>query len=257
MLAAYPNIERWLEPVIRRLRRFSDDEYVVLRDELANVETEGQYVRDLERLDHHLALAATNCSGFGRLISERSKVGGDLHSANRMVLDKLSEIRAIVGLHHLSFYDISYGGSPDLCASRDGTTYGVEVTRLAASGGMRSFDEFADFKITVVVQGDDSADDLANQLFAKIMTKREQLLRTPFAHGKHIIWISTGRDYLTAGLYERELAGLRPRMPRDVAGKLDRAIDKVQRTCHYPQLSYVVASRGRDSEDVPREVKHD
>jgi hypothetical protein len=244
LLIAYPNIDHWLGRPIRRLRRFPEDEYVVLRDELAQAETEEQYRRDLGLLDDHLALAASRCSRFDRLIKERSSLGTDIEQANRMLLDKLAEVRAIVGLHRLGFRDIAYQGTPDLSATLGASTFAVEVTRLAASA-----DQTVPL-LTVIWPGDGSEDKLAEELFAKIQAKQGQLSKSPSTYGNHVIWISLGRDYFTAGRYERVATGLRRKMPGHVRGALELAAARARGELRYRELAYVVVCPGRKENDI-------
>jgi hypothetical protein len=247
-MTAYSNIDRWLGRLVQPLRRFPEDEYVVLRYELAHAETEEQYRRNLEVLNRDLALAAGICSRFDRLISERRSLGAHLEGANRMLLDKLAEIRAVVGLHRLGFRDIAYEGTPDLSAARGSTTFAVEVTRLAASHGQTVP------LMTLVWQGDGSEQKLADELFDKIEAKHEQLGKVSATYIKHIVWISLGRDYFTAGLYERSLTGLRRKMPGYVSDALNLAVARVSHEMQYPQLAYVVVCRGREEDDIIVEI---
>lgn len=244
LLTAYPNIDRWLGRLVERLGRFPEDEYVVLRDELTHAATEAQYRRDLQLLDDHLELAAKICSRFDRLMKERSGLGADLQQANRMLLDKLAEIRAIVGLHHLRFRGIAYEGTPDLSATGDSTTFAVEVTRLAASPGQTVP------LLAMLWTGDGSEQELADELFSKIVAKYRQLSKASSKDGKYVIWISLGRDYFTAGRYERTLTGLRSRMSGYVSNALNRAVAKVQRQMRCQEPAYVVVCPGREEKEI-------
>lgn len=245
----YPNISQWFGPLLTRLRRFDSQEYVVLRWELDHAHEERLYRRDLRLLDQHVALAAQVCHRFSQLIKERSKPGNDLHSANRMILDKLAEVRAIAGLHRMGFEDITHERTPDLSASQGGTTLAVEVARLAASSGDPPITD-REIQITILEQRDhDAVRKLADEFFTKIEAKYAQLSRASIPGG-HAIWISLGRDYLIAGRYERRLTGLRRKMPGYISDALNLAAAKVQSQLNYPDLRYVVVCLGREEEEV-------
>ena len=244
----YPEIHTWFSPLLQRLRAFPSEDYVPLRWELDNA-NDDQYKRDLRLLDGDLATAARHCSNFSRLIRERRKVGKDLDGASRLILDKLAEVRAVAGLHAMGFLDIAFQGTPDLVATDAGTDFAIEVTRLADS----PVDAPAlpgEIQVAVLASGDqDAVRKLANELFGKIEAKQEQLSTVPVPRD-HIIWISLGRDYFTAGHYERRLTGLRRKMPTFVAGAVELAAQRVRRELAYPQLRHVVICPGREETEI-------
>lgn len=130
----FPNIARWLGRYLKKLSALPNAEYVVLRYELENV---GEYQRRLNLLDSHLEIAGERCSNLGQLIGELRGFGTNVDGANGMLLDKLAEVRAVVGLDELGFRDLTFSGTPDLTATKNDKQFAVEVTRIAASGGIR------------------------------------------------------------------------------------------------------------------------
>ncbi len=159
-----------------------------------------------------------------------------------MLLDKLAEVRAVVGLDELGFDDIAFSGTPDLTATKDGNEFGIEVTRIAASGGIRELS--GDYEVEIIAEGDE--DVLSLQIVTKAVAKREQLLRANFTDNNHILWVSTGRDYFLAGRYEPKSAGLRNHMPRHLLQLVERASSDPRITKGYPELVYLIASPGAD-----------
>jgi hypothetical protein len=249
----YPNIHQWFGPMLKRLGAFPTQEYIALKCELGHANEEGQYQRDLRLLDSHVAVAAEHCSGFSRLIKERRNPGKDLAGANRMILGKLAEVRAVAGLHGMGFTDIRYRGTPDLCVSEGSRTLAVEVTCLADSP-LESPIVNGGIQLTILDQRDENAvRKLADELFTKIEEKCAQLSRASTS-GEWMIWISLGRDYFTAGRYERRLTGLRRKMPGFISDSLSRAIAKVQSQLNYPQLRCVIVCPGREESEVVRKL---
>jgi hypothetical protein len=246
----FANIRRWLARYLRQLDAFSAEEYVVLRDELRDPT---EYGSRLDLLDSHLAQASKTCANFDQLISERKQVGTDRDEANRTVLDKLAEIRAIVGLEECGFSSIQFVRSPDLLAEIDGLVLPVEVTRISAPGGPREPPE--DVEVSVVFEGDDT-DVMWRQLITKMLAKRERLLRTPYAHLGHMVWVSTGRGYFTAGRYESSLAGLRLGMPKHLRFLTELASSDPRIREGYPELKYLAVSPGGDAKPQVFRVSH-
>lgn len=249
MSTSYPNIDRWLDPWIRQLSAFPKEEYAVLRDELGDA---SQYREQLVLLDQHLDLASSTCTDFSRLISEHRNLGSDLDNANRQVLDKLSEIRAVVGLNEAGFTDIAFCGTPDLQAKSSGTTFAVEVTRISASGGPNEPPQ--GIEVTLIKEGDQD-DELFRQIITKALAKRDQLLNAGRA-SDHFLWVSTGRDYFTAGRYEPKNAGLRPGMPRHLEAMARTACSDSRIRDGYPELVYLGVSPGRDKKPLILKVQH-
>jgi hypothetical protein len=246
--AMYPEIDTWFAPLLRHLREFPSEDYVPLRWELDNANKD-QYRRDLRLLDRDLATAARHCWNFTGLIGERRRVGKDRTGASRLVLDKLAEVRAVAGLHALGFHEIAFQGTPDLVATDEGTQFAIEVTRLADSPTEAPALP-GDIQVAVLGSGDQDARwKLADEFFAKIKGKRQQLSAVPVPQD-HIIWISLGRDYFTAGLYERRLTGLRRQMPMLVAPALELAAHRVRRELGYPQLRRIVVCPGREKPEI-------
>lgn len=243
----FPNVERWFAGYLKSLIQFSSD-YVVLRHERGNA---AGYLANLELLETHLGIAARKCQGFEQLIHEKRSLGADLDSVNRTILDKLAEVRAVVGLNELGFSDIAFRKSPDLIAEKDNRAYAVEITRISASGGVREPPQIA--KVRLLTQGDQT-DLLWRQIITKVLAKREQLLKA--ADASHLIWISTGRDYFTAGRYEPELAGLRRGMPNHLRVMVETACSDSRIRDGYPELAYLAASPGREAHPFILTVDH-
>jgi hypothetical protein len=241
---AFPNVRQWFGALLNRLERLQTDDYIVLKWELDNASEEGQYRRDLGLLDSHIALAAEKCTAFSRLVKERSRPGRHIDSANRMILDKLAEIRAIAGLCEMGFVDIKHEGTPDLTVKKGPDTFAVEVTRLAApsSQGPRPL-------VAVLPRGDASDNDLSVEIFNKVQAKQIQLVKSS-PQLPHIVWVSLGRDYFTAGRYERSLTGLRRRMGRYASAQLALAAARVESELSYTQLSAMVLCLGRKESDL-------
>ena len=243
----YSNINAHLGPLINNLQKLSQSEYVVLRHELAEVNSEEQYRQDVLRLDNHLALAAQHCLRFGRLTRERSRPGKDVANANRMVLDKLAEIRAVVGLHRSGFENIVFRETPDLSVDFDGKTLAVEVTRLSSS-------PLHPLKLVEMLADGDDPQQLANEILGKVASKQAQLNQHRGTYTEDLIWVSLGRDYFTAGLYERPATALRARFSGYASDALSLAVSRIKATLTYPELSYVALCPGRDMHDYLREV---
>ncbi len=245
----FPNIAKWLERYLKKLSTLPSAEYVVLRYELDNV---GEYQHRLDLLDSHLGTAGVQCSNFGQLIGELRGFGTNVDGANGMLLDKLAEIRAVVGLAEFGFDDIKFSRTPDLTATKDGNELAIEVTRIAASGGIRELS--GDYEIQLIAEGDE--DVLSLQLVTKAVAKRAQLLRANLTATNHILWISTGRDYFLAGRYEPKSAGLRKRMPNHLRQLVEKASVDDRITRDYPELVCLVASPGADAEPTLVRVAH-
>lgn len=256
--AKYPAIHRLLGPWLAQLSGFDSKEYRVLLSEIEEAEEYQSLQQPLELLNGHLDIASKICQNFDSLIREKQTLSPGLQEANREVLDKLAEIRAIVGLHALGFQSIKFIGSPDLRASHRGSDFLMEVARLSASQAKRP-DEWwdeqpggpaSDIFIGVSWGGGKAKDAIANAIHSKINKKNRQLKKSPYGTSKlTIIWISLGRDYLTAGKYERPGVGLQSRMSNPRIA-LQEAVDQIRQTGGYSELSHVILSLGRDKDDL-------
>ncbi len=251
MSADYPNIDRWLGRYLKKIAALDDDEYVVLRHELEHA---AEYETRLKTLDAHLDVAGQLCQDFERLISERKGFGTNIDGANQMLLDKLAEIRAVVGLDECGFTGIAFSTTPDLTARKDGKDYAIEVTRISASGGIRELS--GDYEIKILPNPDEP-DVLPLQIVTKALAKREQLINAGFTGVNHIIWISVGRDYFLAGRYEPDLAGLRRHMPAYLRTKVEQAASDNRIKRGYPELQYFAASPEASAPAVLIETPHD
>lgn len=258
MSAEYATIEKWLSPWLRQLGALGglSDYHVILS------EMDDTGVRSLHLLNQHLELAAKQCSNFGNLVSEKDPLPQDLDEANRTVLNKLAEVRAIVGLQRLGFSHIEFIGSPDLKARLAADTCYVEVTRLGKSAGKRSkvWDAQAGsvesgLFIGTMHSGGAVEAAIGEAVYREIEDKYRQL---KFCEAENrILWISLGRDYLTAGRYELPGIGVSGKMQRTVTAALRTAVQDILATGTYEQLSRVVLSPGRDEQDIVVSLRDD
>ena len=259
-LGNHPQVSRWLGPWLRQLRNMGAPEDY--RGILSELEEAGggtaqlQHNRDLGRLDCHLCIARKVCGDFESVFSERLQLGTDLHEANARILDKLAEIRAIVGLHLLGFEGIRFIRTPDLVATLEGKAFLVEVTRLGASTGKRA--DVWDWEsgsiasgahVGMEASGGRSVRTLFDAIYREIEGKYPQFKKSKCQADGRIVWISLGRDYLTAGRYELPDVGLQVRMSNPERA-LELALREIKGTGGYPGLSHVVLSRGRDHIDL-------
>jgi len=260
MLRNYPQIATWLGSWLEQLRNIGNpDDYRVIIRELEQMEgstAQEEHDQNLKRLDYHLCIASTNCKHFDSVFSEKRSLGSYVHEANRVILDKLAEIRAIVGLYRFGFEDIEFIGTPDFIASFGEKKLLIEVTRLGASTGKRS--NVWDYELGsiesgihagLMVGGGKSDENLPDAIYREVEGKYQQLKNSTKQADGGIVWISLGRDYLTAGLYELLGVGTWVKMSTPKRA-LDVAIQQIRGTGLYVDLSHVVLSMGRDNNDL-------
>jgi len=133
MVTRFAAIDKFLGPWVDQLAQIrKGDEYAVILSELENPEDSG-LAKSLSLLDDHLSIASDTCSNFPDVLKEKLKLPTLIDAANTTVLNKLSEIRAVVGLSRLGFRDIQFSGTPDFTASRNDEASAIEVTRLGRS----------------------------------------------------------------------------------------------------------------------------
>lgn len=255
----YPQIREWLGPWLQQLTRLGNaDDYRGILSELSPAEEayRPQHHENLSRLDHHLKIAAGVCRNFGALLAERAGLPDSVDEANRVLLDKLAEVRAIWGLARLGFRDIRFAGTPDFTANLGDHRFVVEVTRFAASSGKRSdvWDRQVGSGESGLFMGMISSNGkvleaVSEAIYRKIEEKCPQL--KPLCPGdSRIVWISLGRDYLTAGRYELPAVGVLSKMPETALSTLRTAVGQIKATGLYPYFSYAVLSLGRDKDDL-------
>ena len=249
---SYPMISKWLSPWLEQLCRIgSVDMYKTILSELeelkSGVATE-QHHQNLNRLNCHLCIASTICGKFEAILSEKKKLGDDVDEANRTILDKLAEVRAIVGLHRLGFQSIEFVKTPDFLVESGGKLFHVEVTRRGSSRMCPVVQALNQIQIKVIDGVD--LDVLSKAIYHKIEQKYAQCEKSKHKADGAIVWISLGRDYLTAGKYERDLVGLEVMMPRAMQRALTMAANQIRDTGAYIGLSRVVLSPGRDKDDL-------
>lgn len=237
------------------------DEYAAILDELETSE-EPAFHRNLKVLDEHLSMAAAACSNFPDLLKEKAKLPPLMHEANVTVLNKLSEIRAVVGLARLGFRDVRFSGTPDFTASKDGQTTAIEVTRLGRSQGarsdvwdreggaadMESLEEIG-YHVGLMSSGGKVKDALSEAIYREIEEKYRQIRHLEVADLR-IIWISLGRDYLTCHQYELEGMGLFKSMRRTAAKTVALAVQSHRAAGLCELLTHVALSPGRNLQDM-------
>jgi len=259
-LRNYPQITKWLGAWLGQLKSIGDsDDYRVIVGELEEMEngvSQEEHDRNLKRLDYHLCIASTVSRNFDAVFLERRSIGSDLHEANRAILDKLAEVRAVVGLYRLGFENIEFVGTPDFAAVLNSRRFLVEVTRLGASMGKRSDVWDAEsgsiesgLHVGIIVSEGKSNGALWEAIYREVEGKWRQLGQFAMQPSGRIAWISLGRDYLTAGRYELPGVGLWVKMNIPKVA-LDAAVQQIRDTGLYVDLSHVVLSLGRDKDDL-------
>ena len=262
MLANYPHIAEWFRPWLLQLFDMCvDEEYQVILNELERVRSgtpQEEREPNLERLDHHLDIASVVCKNFPSVFSEKSGLGRNVKEVNATIFDKLAEIRSIVGLHRLGFKDIQFIEHPDFCAKLDGQSFLVEVTRFGYSMGKRA--DVWDSDTTESESGirtkqmyggerSKSVEVISEAIYHKIVDECKQFRNSKYQSDGWIVWISTGRDYLTVPDYVMEYTEPLPVMPNAKIA-LDSAMKSIRETGTYTRLSYTVLSHGRDDDDL-------
>lgn len=206
-------------------------------------------------LDEHVGIAAGACANLADLVKEKTPLPKD--TEDRQLLDKLAEIRAIVGLHCAGFVNIRFVGTPDLCATLRGDKYSIEVTRLGPVKGRLSavweqeHESAEGFTVRVTSSGA-LTDLLSTSIDRKLQHEAAQL---PKDDSIGVIWIVGSRTYLTVGALERPTAGLERRMPITTGQAVVDAATALRKTGLYGHVRYVVLSQGeRDAfwPHVPR-----
>ncbi len=260
----YENIDRWLGVWLEQLktRGEGEDDYRVIVDEIRLSRDESSWLESLRRLDDHIGVASEVCTRFDFLIKEKSVLPPDIDEANKTVLDKLSEVRAVVGLARLDFRGIRFAGTPDFTASKDGQQAAIEVTRLGRSQGKRSdvWDcedgapdleslEEVGYHVGLMSSGGKVEDALSEAIYREIEEKYRQI-RDAEGADLRMIWISLGRDYLTCNKYELEGMGTFKGMPRTAAKTVALAVQSHRAAGLCELLTHVVLCPGRDLQDM-------
>ena len=236
MITRFAAIDKFLGPWVDQLAQIrKGDEYAVILSELENPEDPG-LAKSLSLLDDHLSIASDTCSNFLDVLKEKPKLPTLIDEANTTVLNKLSEIRAVVGLSRLGFRDIQFSGTPDFTAYRNDAACAIEVTRLGRSLGRRSdvWDyeagapdleslEEVGYHVGLMSSGGKVHDALSEAIYREIEEKYRQI-RGAQGTNLRMIWISLGRDYLTCGLYELPGIGSLKNMSRTISGFVASAV---------------------------------
>jgi hypothetical protein len=257
-LADYKAIERWLGSWLQQLVEMGDqDDYRVILSEIGESEAHPIHLETLSLLDNHIQVATQVCRGFARLIGEKSKLPSDLDEANKTVLSKLSEVRAVVGLDRLNFTNVEFSEFPDLTAERNGRRFAVEVTHFGYSEGKRSrvwdqtWGSIEDGVFMGMMTEDGPAPEaISEAIYREIEQKYPQLKRSSESVAGCILWISLGRDYFAAHGYQLFGADTFGRMTRSATHALEAAVRDIVATDTYELLSHVVLCPGRDHADL-------
>ena len=246
-LSSYPLISKWLGSWLEQLNGMGNpSDYRVILSEF-----EEQCSQDLKRLEEHLGLACKNCANFVSVFSEKQSLGEDINEANARILDKLAEIRAVIGLSRFGFKDIEFIGTPDFAASSGNKRFLVEVTRLGASKGERAdvWDDTPSGSVSVMYGDGKSNERLEYAIYHEAVYKYQQFKKPTIQSDGWIVWVSLGRDYLTAGKYE--LPGVSTWVQMSIPERaLNHALEQIRCTGSYSNLSHVVLSLGRDNKDL-------
>jgi hypothetical protein len=226
-----------------------DASYRVLIGSIEDGRTHPISAKNCARLEEHLAVASTVCPNFHELLKEKASLPPHLHEANRTVLNKLAEIRAVVGLHEFGFSDIRFTGRPDLSCTAGGSTLWVEVTRLGASQGKRSlvYDEAwetKDGEIFVGTMTSDGAveDAIGEAVYREVEDKHRQL--RDVGDGKSALWISLGNDYFVNSTYSLPSMSLLSSFRQVPAKILQDTWESLRRTGSYRKLNHIVLAGG-------------
>ena len=214
------------------------------------------YARDLGLLESDLQLAASSCFNFRNVIQEKAKLPPGNDEANKSILNKLAEVRAIAGLCRLGFTELRSlpAPGPDLSGLRTNKQYLIEVTRLGSSEGKRSqvwdaHDTLPDGTAWGTMSQRGSAPIAIHEaVYREVEEKSRQLRNAGPCLG--IVWISLGRDYFIAGKYELSGVGVMKNMRRTMTEALIGAVADCQSTGLYAHIGHVILSLGRDLEDL-------
>ena len=259
----YPNTAQFLGPWLSRLLEVCRETYAVV---LGNF-TDSASEPGLRLLESDVTEAVDYCANLEDLVAEKDPLPTDCDEANRVVLDKLSEVHAIVGLHRLGFTGIVFSEHPDLTATRGENEYGIEVKRLGPSPATAIRSDLYDQRhgalekdgwfVGLASQDGKFPSALSYGLKGAIAQKALQLLRSR-PEGNGIICISAGRDYFAAGKYETfGLPGFARGMSDSVEQSLDAALAKPWEQFEETQVDYssvalVVLSTGADRAEIMR-----
>jgi len=256
----FPAIHRFFGGWIEQLRHIrTGDEYATI---LSEVESDSESSREFfPILEDHLSLASDACSNFLELLKEKERLPAQIADANVTILNKLSEIRAVVGLSKFGFRNIRFSGTPDFMAVRQEDSAAIEVTRLGRSHGRRSdvwdweggaenletLDEVG-YRAGLMSTGGKVEGALSEAIYREIEEKYRQVRSADAT--LRIIWISLGRDYLTCGLYELEGIGSFAKMPRTSAKTVALAVQSHRESGLCQQLTHVALCPGRNLDDL-------
>jgi hypothetical protein len=235
MFEEYPSISKYLGGWLEQLAALKqDDEYAVLLDEYTGQDEWPSHRENLTMLDRHTE-AVGKISDLDVMVREKKTLPPDLDQANQTVLDKLAEVRAVWGLTRLGFSNIRFTTWPDLGAQYHGQEVAIDVTRLSASGVEGHVGSRADvwdaqdepepgMKVGLMSSGGKWPDRLGEAVYREIEGKNRQL-RKHRDSAIGVLWISLGRDYLTAGKYELPGVGLSQNMKRtDFAAVMEAVV---------------------------------
>ncbi len=245
------NIKHFFSDWIKQFSNYDPEDYLALRDELQNSD---EYIKKLQVLDNDLKLATDICPDISQLISEKKKLPlNNSDEASRQILDKLSEIKAVIGLHRLGFSNIRFNKSPDFTAINNGLLFGIEVTRMNKPAGHRQ-DVFErsyylndNLMVNVSYSDGKDAEKLYFGIYNAISRKEKQLSKIEPA----ILWVSLGRDYLSAGKFEIPGIGTQLKFKFDNCNVISNVWDNLKKQNLLPKsLRHIVLSPGSDLADL-------
>ena len=260
LLRNYPQIYKWFGPWLQQLRKVGGPEdYRVILNELERVRSgsvQEEPEENLVRLERHLETSSKVCKDFNCLFQEKSELGDDVRIANATIFDKLAEIRAIFGLDRLSFKNIEFIKNPDIFAIFGYRKFLVEVTRLGFSPGKRrnvvwdgDTTENSGVRVRHMHKDGRFVKTFPEVIYHKVVEKYKQLKNSQREADKWMVWISSGRDYLTVSDYSLEYTEPVSVMP-DTKLALEHAMRQIKDDRLCAGLSHIVLSLGRDDPDL-------
>lgn len=238
----FPTIRRLLSRWLRQLAdlRVSADDFAVIVENLE----QSRNLNGVQRLESDLAYAAQSIDGLDAMLREKRDLPGDLHDANRVVLDKLAELHAATWLHRSGRRPVRFTKIPDLVFGGVEAETGVEVARLDQAKGRLANDSNKrwsygpDIEVSIMGTGGRGQTVLSDQLYDRMKRKHPQLSRwsdeRPGRRGA--VWVAGGGIYFDTLEYEPYASMLRAQMPHLVQEAVRGAIAAVRQEQSLPKL---------------------
>jgi hypothetical protein len=253
----FENIDCWVGPWISDLsgRDVNGSEYRTLIDELQTAEEFPKTKNALALLNSDIAAAAEAMANWDLLVREKATLPVSVEEANKTILDKLAEIRAVAGLIRLGFTNIEFASTPDLVAARHTETAAIEVTRIGRSIGARSRvweyqegDLEADgYRLGLMASGGNVEQAISGAVYEEMSEKHRQLRDSQT--DIRIVWISLGRDYYAAGAYESDGVSVFAGMSGTRAATVASTVQAIRDAEICKQLTHIVLCYGADGSD--------